>query len=146
MYTCTGNPHPTDIADIMSSMMNDSFETSYRRSSALSLLHHADDDAGISTLKADKGLALQDILSGLYDYVATIELSGPTRIYLLDQLAQVEHRLSTGGSEKLQLTALLGATKMYVIFISCCWTRADLAPVRSRSWPRNDERFLSSVQ
>lgn len=30
IYNCTGNPHPADIDEIMRSMMNDSFETSYR--------------------------------------------------------------------------------------------------------------------
>ncbi|KAI5480872.1 replication factor C subunit 3 [Pseudohyphozyma bogoriensis] len=101
IFNCTGNPQPADIDEIMRSMMNDSFETSY---------HH------ISTLKAEKGLALQDIITGVYDYVATLVCSAQTRVYLLDQLAQVEHRLSTGGSEKLQLTALLGATKISIVF------------------------------
>ncbi|KAL8284202.1 hypothetical protein RQP46_004951 [Phenoliferia psychrophenolica] len=96
IYNCTGNPHPADIDEIMRSMMNESFETSYRY---------------ISSMKMEKGLALQDILAGVYDYIATVEFSPQTRVYLLDQLGQVEHRLSTGGSEKLQLTALLGATK-----------------------------------
>ncbi|GAA5975876.1 hypothetical protein JCM5350_000764 [Sporobolomyces pararoseus] len=96
VYNCTGNPDPQDIEEIMKTMMNDSFETAYTR---------------ISTLKAEKGLALQDIIQGIYDFAATVEFSKVTRVYFLDQLAQVEHRLSTGGSEKLQLTALLGATK-----------------------------------
>ncbi|ORY48009.1 P-loop containing nucleoside triphosphate hydrolase protein [Leucosporidium creatinivorum] len=96
VYNCTGNPHPSDIDDIMASMMNDSFETSYHR---------------ISSLKIEKGLALQDIIAGIYEYISTVEFGKVTRVYLLDHLAQVEHRLSTGGSEKLQLTALLGATK-----------------------------------
>lgn len=31
VYNCTGNPHPSDIDEIMTSMMNESFETSYSR-------------------------------------------------------------------------------------------------------------------
>ncbi|GAA6029938.1 hypothetical protein JCM8097_009178 [Rhodosporidiobolus ruineniae] len=96
VYQCTGNPEPSDIDEIMRSMMNDSFEGAYQR---------------ISSLKSEKGLALQDIIQGIYDYAATVDFVPQTRVYFLDQLAQVEHRLSTGGSEKLQLTALLGATK-----------------------------------
>ncbi|KAK4052031.1 Subunit of heteropentameric Replication factor C (RF-C) [Microbotryomycetes sp. JL201] len=99
VYNCTGNPHPHDIDDIMKTMMNDSFETAFHR---------------IVQIKAEKGLALQDILAAVYDYVATVVFSAATRVYLLDHLAQVEHRLSTGGSEKLQLTALLGATKQAI--------------------------------
>ncbi|BGP22077.1 Subunit of heteropentameric Replication factor C (RF-C) [Rhodotorula toruloides] len=96
VYQCTGNPEPADVEEIMRTMMNDSFETAYQR---------------ISSLKAEKGLALQDIIQGIYDFAQTVEFSSATRVYFLDQIAQVEHRLSTGGSEKLQLTALLGATK-----------------------------------
>lgn len=45
---------------------------------------------GISAIKIDKGLALQDIISGIYDYVQTIELPSQSRVYLLDHLAHVE--------------------------------------------------------
>jgi len=96
VYSCTGNPHPSDIEAIVDSMMNEEFETSYRR---------------ISDMKTQKGLALQDIIAGVYDHLATIELPLQTRIFLLDHLGQVEHRLSTGASEKLQLTALLASFK-----------------------------------
>lgn len=37
VYSCTGNPHPADIDEIMRSMMNDSFETAYTRVSERSL-------------------------------------------------------------------------------------------------------------
>ena len=66
---------------------------------------------GISSLKATKGLALQDIIAGIYDFISTVAFPATTRIYILDQIAQVEHRLSTGGNEKLQLTALLATFK-----------------------------------
>ncbi|KAJ7180745.1 P-loop containing nucleoside triphosphate hydrolase protein [Mycena filopes] len=46
-----------------------------------------------------------------YDYIEALELKPHARIYLLDHLATTEHRLSTGASEKIQLTALLGAFK-----------------------------------
>jgi replication factor C subunit 3/5 len=82
----------------------------------------------ISALKTERGLALQDLIGGVYDYVETIEFKPHSRVYLLDQLAAIEyvfntypdffgfndyprHRLSTGGSEKIQLTALLGVFK-----------------------------------
>lgn len=44
----------------------------------------------ISSLKRDKGLALQDIIQGIYDLAATIVFSPQTRVYFLDQIAQVE--------------------------------------------------------
>jgi len=84
----------------------------------------------ITALKAEKGLALQDLIAGAYDFLETVELPRQSRIYLLDHLASTEwvprlshhlpaladcrHRLSLGGSEKMQLTALLGAFKVAV--------------------------------
>ena len=82
----------------------------------------------ISKVKVERGLALQDLLTGAYEYLESIELKPQARIYLLDHLATTEyvyhstrlvtfhsmyirHRLSTGGSEKIQLTALLAAFK-----------------------------------
>jgi len=41
-------------------------------------------------LKADKGLALQDLVMGAYEFVQTLELADPARVYLLDQLAKTE--------------------------------------------------------
>ncbi|KAG2363257.1 P-loop containing nucleoside triphosphate hydrolase protein [Suillus spraguei] len=96
IYNCTGNPHPSDIETIVNSMLSDEFTTSYQM---------------ISAMKTERGLALQDLISGAYEYVETIEFKSQARVYLLDFLATTEHRLSTGGSEKMQLSALLGAFK-----------------------------------
>lgn len=59
-------------------------------------------------------MALADMVSGIYEFIMTLKLPTASRIYLLDQLGSIEHRLSSGGSEKIQLTALLGAVKMSV--------------------------------
>ncbi|KAH7921289.1 P-loop containing nucleoside triphosphate hydrolase protein [Leucogyrophana mollusca] len=96
IYNCTGNPHPSDIETIVNSMLSDEFTTSYQM---------------ISAMKTERGLALQDLISGAYEYVETIEFKPQARVYLLDFLATTEHRLSTGASEKIQLSALLGAFK-----------------------------------
>ncbi|KAJ4475058.1 P-loop containing nucleoside triphosphate hydrolase protein [Lentinula aciculospora] len=96
IYNCTGNPHPSDIEIIVKSMLSDEFTTAHQL---------------ISTLKIERGLALQDLLSGVYEYIETVELKPHARIYLLDHLATTEYRLSTGGSEKIQMSALLGAFK-----------------------------------
>ncbi|KAF9266893.1 P-loop containing nucleoside triphosphate hydrolase protein [Marasmius fiardii PR-910] len=96
VYNCTGNPHPSDIEKIVQYMLNHDFTTAYQL---------------ISTMKIERGLALQDLLTGAYEYIETIELKPHARIYLLDHLATTEHRLSTGGNEKIQLSALLGAFK-----------------------------------
>ncbi|KAL4243648.1 activator 1 small subunits family protein [Abortiporus biennis] len=96
VYNCTGNPHPADIATIVNSMFADEFTTSYKM---------------IMAMKTERGLALQDLLIGTYEYIEEIEFKSNARIYLLDFIATTEHRLSTGANEKIQLTALLGAFK-----------------------------------
>lgn len=37
-----------------------------------------------------KGMALADMVNGIYDIISTYKLPPQTRIYLLDQLAQIE--------------------------------------------------------
>ncbi|KAL9713528.1 Subunit of heteropentameric Replication factor C (RF-C) [Leucoagaricus gongylophorus] len=99
IYNCTGNPHPSDIETIVNSMLSDEFTASYQM---------------ISRMKTERGMALQDLLTGAYDYIDTLELKPHARIYLLDHLALTEHRLSTGGDERIQLAALLAAFKTAV--------------------------------
>lgn len=95
IYNCTGNPHPTDIETIVNSMLSDEFTTSYqselrRALEGLSLLTIAPFHPVISTMKTEKGLALQDLLTGAYEYVETIDFKPQARIYLLDYLATTE--------------------------------------------------------
>lgn len=42
-------------------------------------------------MKTERGLALQDLLTGAYDYIDTIELKPHARVYLLDHLASTEY-------------------------------------------------------
>lgn len=62
----------------------------------------------------EKGTALADLLNGMHDLVLALELPPHARAYLLDQMAQIEYRLSTSASERIQLAALLGAVKAAV--------------------------------
>lgn len=47
----------------------------------------------ISSLKLDKGLALQDILSDVFEFAQQIEFPTATRIYITDALAEIEYVL-----------------------------------------------------
>lgn len=44
----------------------------------------------IQGIKADKGLALQDLVQGAYEFVQSLEMGDAARVYLLDQLASTE--------------------------------------------------------
>ncbi|KAF8915637.1 P-loop containing nucleoside triphosphate hydrolase protein [Mucidula mucida] len=96
IYNCTGSPHPKDVEVIVNSMLSDEFTTSYNL---------------ITAMKTERGMALQDLIAGTYEFIEGLDLKPNARIYLLDHLATTEHRLSTGGNEKLQMTALLSAFK-----------------------------------
>ncbi len=99
IYNCVGNPHPRDIERIVSSMMSDDLNQS------LSL---------IARMKNEKGLALQDIISGVFGQLDGLEVAAHTRVWLYDRLAGVEYRLSMGGTEKIQLSAMVAIVKQAV--------------------------------
>ncbi len=44
----------------------------------------------ITSLKIERGLALQDLIAGAYDFLETVELPKQSRIYLLDHLGSCE--------------------------------------------------------
>ncbi|NXH96948.1 RFC5 factor, partial [Pachycephala philippinensis] len=122
VYTCTGHPLKSDIANILDWMLNQDFSTAYRK---------------IMELKTLKGLALQDILTEIHLFVhrgghrvrlriiperpnlplaltecfllSTVDFPPSIRIQLLIKLADIEYRLAAGTSEKIQLSALIAA-------------------------------------
>ncbi|KAG0038502.1 Subunit of heteropentameric Replication factor C (RF-C) [Podila clonocystis] len=100
IYNCTGQPHPNDIHAVMTSLFNDDFTKAY---------------STISLLKTMKGMALQDILTEVYNSMEIYEdLPDNAKVYILDKIADVEYKLSTGSSEKMQLTSLIGSFKIAV--------------------------------
>lgn len=99
IYNCVGNPHPDDISRIVTSTMNDDLTTSLQI---------------IAKMKNEKGLALQDILGGVFEELEDMDLKNNVRIFLYDKLAGIEHRLSMGGTEKIQLSAMVGAIKQSI--------------------------------
>lgn len=94
VYSCTGNPLPQDIQQIVEWIMNQSFTEAF---------------ASLSKMQVLKGLALVDIIQQLHTWVFRLEMSEDARIPLIDRLATVEVALSTGTSEKLQLGAVIAA-------------------------------------
>lgn len=97
IYDCIAAPHPSDIQEIMSTILNTSDVTSCLNT--------------VNTLKATKGLALADILSALADQLHQLEVPAQTRITWLEGLAEIEYRLSGGGSESIQTGGLVGVVR-----------------------------------
>ncbi|OZJ05690.1 hypothetical protein BZG36_01418 [Bifiguratus adelaidae] len=96
IYNCTGHPHPADVQRIVDWLMSEEFSSAY---------------TSIARLKQEKGLALQDIITEFHNFLEAMEFPPPARIYLLDKLAELEYRLATGATEKIQLSALVGMVK-----------------------------------
>ncbi|XP_065892254.1 replication factor C subunit 5-like [Dysidea avara] len=94
VYVCTGQPLPSDIANMIQWMLNDDYSTAYKK---------------IMELKTLKGLGLQDIITEVHIYVHRIDFPSNIRVRLLDKLGNIEYQLASGTSEKIQLGAMLGA-------------------------------------
>ncbi|CAG0912671.1 unnamed protein product [Notodromas monacha] len=93
-YTTLGHPTPQDVLTIMNWLLNADFSVAVRN---------------ITDMKISKGFALVDILTQLHKYVHRLEIPSKSKIYLIDKMAEVENRLSFGGSEKIQLSSLVSA-------------------------------------
>lgn len=94
VYTCTGNPQPQDIEQVVTWLFNEPFNTAFNR---------------VLELQTTKGIAMADIVRELHPWVFKVELPQAARIELVEALAETEYRLAFGTNEKLQLGGLIGA-------------------------------------
>ncbi|KAL9621457.1 MAG: hypothetical protein Q9160_004100 [Pyrenula sp. 1 TL-2023] len=97
VYTCIASPHPADVKLIVDVLLGNPDVTSIL--------------SAINTLKASKGLALADILTCLAEELMELDVSAQTRVTWLEGLAEIEHRLSGGGSEKVQTGGMVGVVR-----------------------------------
>jgi replication factor C subunit 3/5 len=68
----------------------------------------------INSLKANKGLALADIIASIADDLVKLDVPAQAMITWLDGLAEVEYRLSGGGSEGVQTGGVVGGVRQGV--------------------------------
>lgn len=97
IYECIAAPHPDDIDLILTTLLENVDITSCLNT--------------INYLKANKGLALADILTALGEELAKLEVPPQTRVSWLEGLAEVEYRLSGGGGEVVQTGGLVGVIR-----------------------------------
>ncbi|KAL8723939.1 MAG: hypothetical protein Q9181_007067 [Wetmoreana brouardii] len=100
IYDCIAAPHPYDISLIQNTLLQNSDITSCLNT--------------VNTLKANKGLALADILTTVSEGLAKLEVPSQTRVAWLEGLAEVEYRLSGGGGETVQTGGLVGVVRQGV--------------------------------
>ena len=94
VYTCTGRPKKQDIEKILEWLLNNDFGTAY---------------GNLTKLKTEKGLALQDIIESAHEFIHKIDFPVEIRIFILDKMAEIEERLASGTSEKIQTSSLVSA-------------------------------------
>ncbi|KAF4351406.1 hypothetical protein CsatB_006528 [Cannabis sativa] len=94
VYLCTGNPLPKDIEKISHALLNESFSKSFKE---------------ISDMKGRKGLAIIDIVREVTMFVFKIKMPAKVRVQLINDLADIEYRLTFGCNDKLQLGSLIAS-------------------------------------
>ena len=94
VYKCTGSPLPADVESLFRGLMQEEYDAAFEQ--CWSLMH-------------EKGLALQDVLTKLSELAIQLDVKSPiNQAKLVASLADLEHRLSVGTHEKLQLGGLVG--------------------------------------
>uniref|UniRef100_A0A0X3PLQ4 AAA+ ATPase domain-containing protein n=1 Tax=Schistocephalus solidus TaxID=70667 RepID=A0A0X3PLQ4_SCHSO len=94
VYACTGYPTPSEMKSVLEWCLNDSIKEAFKK---------------VSEMKTFKGIALRDIISELHLLLMRVKIPDNVRADILITLAEVEHRMSLGASEKLQLGAVVAA-------------------------------------
>jgi replication factor C subunit 3/5 len=111
IYECAGAPLPSDIKRILDWLMKLDFTNAYSSNFKKMLM-----TIDIYQLKQEKGLALVDILREVHDLLAVMEIPKSMRLYLLEQMAEIEYRLASATSEKIQLGSLIAAFRTALEF------------------------------
>ena len=93
IYLCTGSPLPSDLTLILDALLNSEFSAAY---------------STISSLCIGKGYALSDVLNQIWELVEGLDVPPNTRIFFLEKMGEIQARLDSGGTEKLQLSSLIG--------------------------------------
>ena len=93
IYTCTGNPLPSDMEQALGWLLNEDFKVARKN---------------LLDLKLAKGLALTDLLQEIYNYGALVAFPSKAKMLFFERLAQIEYNVSIGADENLQLSAIVG--------------------------------------
>lgn len=94
VYAVTAAPHPADLQAILDALLTKDIVGSIQY---------------VRQLQQSKALATIDLVRGVYERLDGLQMSVPMRIYLVQQLAEMECRLATSSvSDTLQIAALAG--------------------------------------
>lgn len=88
----TGSPLPKDVENMVQWLFNEKVDKCYEL---------------INQMQVERGVALADLVKLLGPYIGRLQMEPKVSCYLYDELSNLEHRLSFGVSEKLQLGSLV---------------------------------------
>ena len=88
VYLCTGHPLPSDIKQIMHSLLNDTLEDTYEF---------------VQDKQTERGLALIDIVRAIHAELIKFKLPPKTFARLLQAMSDLEYRLNFAVIERVQL-------------------------------------------
>ena len=88
----TGSPMPQDIENMLNWLFNENVPRCYEL---------------INNLQIERGVALADLVRLLGPWIGRLQMEPSVSCYLYDELSNLEHRLSFGVSENLQLGSLV---------------------------------------
>ncbi|EUC33905.1 hypothetical protein COCCADRAFT_94780 [Bipolaris zeicola 26-R-13] len=97
IYDCIAAPHPSDIKYIIETLLSKNDMTECLRT--------------INNLKTLKGLALADILTAISEELVANDVPPQVMVTWMSGLADIEYRLSGGGSEAIQTGAAIGVVR-----------------------------------
>ncbi|CAK7272207.1 Subunit of heteropentameric Replication factor C (RF-C) [Sporothrix epigloea] len=97
IYNCIAAPPPGAIREILQTLL-----TTTDVASCLNT---------INSLKVARGLALADIITALSEEIVKMEVSAKVMVAWLTGLADIEHRVASGGGEMVQTGALVGVIR-----------------------------------
>ncbi|KAK1961711.1 replication factor C [Colletotrichum eremochloae] len=97
IYNCIAAPQPDAIQEILDVLLSTTDVTSCLTT--------------INTLKTARGLALADIITALAEQLTALEVKPEIMIKWLEGLADIEHRVASGGSETVQTGAVVGVIR-----------------------------------
>ena len=92
IHEVTGSPKDKDLQLIMGFLLNKDFNVAFKE---------------ISNIMTQNGLALNDIINGLYKLIIKIHLDSLILCQVLSELADLEYRLTVATNEKIQLASLV---------------------------------------
>eukprot|EP00906_Rhabdomonas_costata_P007414 RCo010617 len=94
VYAVTGQPCPADIRAMMEKMITLPYSEALKE---------------VEEMKDSKGLAIADILAELTPFLMRMQLPEDVKMYLFETLSDIEYHLAFSSTERLQVSAMVGA-------------------------------------